>query len=200
VTPTGAALVRVLSSGLPPKEYVPLRSGFGAGTKDFAGRANALRLILAEMKDADVEVEELVQLATDIDDMSPEYLAAIADLLRGAGALDVVLLANTMKRGRPGTRIEILCRPGEAAALEERLLSESTTIGVRRSTVTRRALPRELKRVDVLGHPISVKVVSLPDGTRRTKPEFADVQRVAQQTGRSLRDIFHLAAEQAERL
>jgi uncharacterized protein (TIGR00299 family) protein len=84
VTPTGAALVRVLSSGLPPKEYVPLRSGFGAGTKDFAGRANALRLILAEMKDADVEVEELVQLATDIDDMSPEYLAAIADLLRGA--------------------------------------------------------------------------------------------------------------------
>jgi uncharacterized protein (DUF111 family) len=105
-----------------------------------------------------------------------------------------------MKRGRPGTRIEILCRPGEAAALEERLLSESTTIGVRRSTVTRRALPRELKRVDVLGHPISVKVVSLPDGTRRTKPEFADVQRVAQQTGRSLRDIFHLAAEQAERL
>src|SRR6185503_12408504 len=53
VTPTGAALVRVLSSGLPPDEYVPLRSGFGAGTKDFTGRANALRVTLASVPDVD---------------------------------------------------------------------------------------------------------------------------------------------------
>src|SRR5918992_209275 len=48
VTPTGAALVRVLSDGPPPDMYVPLRSGFGAGTKDFTRRANALRIVLAD--------------------------------------------------------------------------------------------------------------------------------------------------------
>src|SRR5262249_43506646 len=48
VTPTGAALVRVLSSGPPPAEYVPIKSGFGAGTKDFVGRANALRIVIAD--------------------------------------------------------------------------------------------------------------------------------------------------------
>jgi len=199
VTPTGAALVRVLSSGPPPREYVPLRSGFGAGTKQFTDRANALRLIVAESSSVPENVEELVQLASDIDDMSPEYLAATADLLRDAGALDVVLLATTMKRGRQGTRVEVLTRPADADRLELLLLTETTTIGVRRTDVRRRALPREMRTVDVLGHSVAVKVVQLPGGGVRAKPEFTDVQRVAQQTGRPLRDIFQLAADQAER-
>ena len=104
VTPTGAALVRVLSSGPPPIEYTPIRSGFGAGTKDFKDRPNALRVVLAEVGVRD-DVEELLQLASDLDDMSPEYVAAVADLLREAGALDVVLIPTTMKKGRLGTRV-----------------------------------------------------------------------------------------------
>ena len=199
VTPTGAALVRVLSSGPPPREYVPMRSGFGAGTKEFSDRANALRLIVAECVSAPAGVEELVQFASDIDDMSPEYLAAMADLLCDVGALDVVLFSTTMKRGRPGTRVEVLARHADAERLELLLLTETTTIGVRRTAVQRRALPRELRTVDVLGHPVAVKVVQLPGGGTRAKPEFTDVQRVAQQTGRPLRDIFQLAADQAER-
>ncbi len=199
VTPTGAALVRVLSSGPPPREYVPLRSCFGAGTKEFPDRANALRLIVAECSAAPGEVEELVQLASDIDDMSPEYLAATVELLRGAGALDVIVLATTMKRGRPGTRVEVLARPADAERLELMLLTETTTIGVRRSDIRRRALPRELRTVDVLGHAVAVKVVQLPGGGIRAKPEFTDVQRVAEATGRPLRDIFQRAADQAER-
>jgi pyridinium-3,5-bisthiocarboxylic acid mononucleotide nickel chelatase len=204
VTPTGAALVRVLCSGPPPDTYVPIRSGLGAGTKEFPKRANALRIVLAESADGGVDgsggVEEVVQLATDIDDMAPEYLAAVADGLRAAGALDVVLVPVTMKKGRAGTRIEVLARPASAAALEERLLSESSTIGVRRARLERRALPRARKRVEVLGHEVMLKVVSLPDGRRRAKPEFDDVQRVALATGRSAADIFKFAVEAAERL
>src|SRR5438105_2084693 len=61
VTPTGAALVRTLSAGRPPVEYTPLRSGFGAGTKEFQGRANALRIVLADIEDAASDTEELVE-------------------------------------------------------------------------------------------------------------------------------------------
>jgi len=199
VTPTGAALVQVLSSGPPPREYTPLRSGFGAGTREFAGRANALRLVVAESTTDSAEVEHLFLLTCDIDDMSPEYLAASVERLRSSGALDVVLLSTTMKRGRQGTRIEVLVAAREVNRLEEMLLRETTTIGVRRTDVQRRALPRESLRVDVLGHPVAIKVVRLPDGTTRSKPEFSDVQRVAEQTGRPLRDIFQLAADLAER-
>jgi uncharacterized protein (TIGR00299 family) protein len=201
VTPTGAALVRVLSSGAPPSEYVPRKSGFGAGTKDFVGRANALRIVLADVAEqtARAEAENLVELACDIDDMSPEYLAAVADRVRDAGALDLTLLAATMKRGRPGTRVEVLCRHADASRIEELLLIETTTIGVRRREVRRRSLPRELVHVTLLGHEIGAKLVTLPNGRRRAKPEFADVQRVALATGRPLQDISRLAAAAADR-
>lgn len=200
VTPTGAALVRVLSAGPPPREYVPIASGFGAGTKDFKGRANALRVVLAEVSDglAGVDARDLVQLACDIDDLSGEYAAAAADRLREAGALDVVLLPTVMKRGRPGVRIDVLASPGDADRLAGLLLSESTSIGVRRSVVRRDALPRTMRTVRVLGHDVAVKVVTLPGGKTRAKPEFADVERVALATGQPVIDIFRLALGAAE--
>jgi uncharacterized protein (TIGR00299 family) protein len=199
VTPTGAALVRVLSCGTPPAEYVPLRSGFGAGTKDFHGRANALRVILADERATTGTVEELTELVCEIDDMSPEYVAAVTDRVRASGALDVTLAAVTMKRGRPGTRLEVLCRAGDASRIEELLFSETTTIGVRQRSVRRRALPREMVRLTVLGHAVAAKLVTLPSGGHRAKPEFADVERVALATGRPLQDISRLAAVEAER-
>lgn len=200
VTPTGAALVRVLSEGPPPAEFVPVRSGFGAGTKDFKDRANALRIWLA---DADASVvgrsgarETLVALAADLDDATGEQLAAVADLLRDAGALDVTLLQILMKKGRPGTRIEVLAEPSQADALETLLLRESSTIGVRRHTVLRTALPRAHRDVVVFGEPVGMKVVTLPDGTTRSKPEFEDVRRAAVATGRTLQEIADAARNQ----
>jgi uncharacterized protein (DUF111 family) len=65
--------------------------------------------------------------------------------------------------------------------------------------VERVALSRSTISVDVLGHSVSVKVAVLPDGTRRAKPEFVDVQRVSLATGQPLQDIFRLALTSAER-
>ena len=194
VTPTGAALVHVLSTGAPPVEYVLRRSGFGAGTKDFPGRANALRIVLADVDATSLgSREQSVLVAADIDDMSPEYLAAVADRARADGALDAVLIGITMKKGRQGTRIEILSRFEDASRFEALLLRETSTIGVRRAEVSRTVLPREEAVADVLGHTVRVKVVTLSDGQRRAKPEFDDVQRVALATGRSASDIYQLA-------
>ena len=204
VTPTGAALVRVLSSGAPPDEYVPLASGYGAGTKDFPGRANALRIILADAADEIARGanagEPVVVLACDVDDMTPEYLAGVVERARGRGALDVVLLSTTMKKGRQGTRVELLCAPADAERFQAMLLTETTTIGVRRSDVRRATLPRRIVDVDVLGHSVRVKVAVLPDGGSRAKPEFDDVQRIALATGRRPADIYQLALGAAERL
>jgi uncharacterized protein (TIGR00299 family) protein len=201
VTPTGAGLVRVLSSGPPPTTYVPLRSGFGAGTKDFPGRANALRLILAEVGPVSTEGqrEQVTMLACDVDDMSPEYLAGVTDRAREEGALDVTVLHATMKKGRAGMRLEILCRPEDAPRFERLLFLETTTLGVRRQDVTRVALPRRLEQVELLGHAVRIKTVVLPDGSERSKPEYDDVQRVALATGRRPTDIYQLALAIPER-
>jgi uncharacterized protein (DUF111 family) len=134
-----------------------------------------------------------------VDDMSGEYLAAEAEVLRMAGALDVVTIPTVMKKGRPGARLEVLCHPSSADQLVRVLLRETTTIGVRRLPVERHALPRQVRTVSVDGHDIRVKVVTLPDGSLRAKPEFDDVERVALATGRPARDIFQRAAVEAER-
>ena len=203
VTPTGAALVRVLASGPPPAEYVPLRSGYGAGSKDFPGRANALRVILADVSTvprADpADRERIVVLSCDVDDMSPEYLAAVVEQIRSDDALDVVLLATVMKKGRAGTRVEVMCRPADAVRFETYLLNETTTIGVRRSDLDRVALARTMREVTVLGHQLHVKVVTLPGGGSRVKPEYDDVRRIALATGRRHADIYQLALLAAER-
>ncbi|HJU90333.1 MAG TPA: nickel pincer cofactor biosynthesis protein LarC [Gemmatimonadaceae bacterium] len=201
VTPTGAALVRVLSSGPPPVQYVPLRSGFGAGTKEFKGRANALRLIVAESVGYDgVQVETLVQLATDVDDLPGEYIAAVSDALRADGALDVVLVPTTMKKGRPGARIEVLCTTANADALESVLFVQSGSLGVRRTTVERRALPRETRTVQVMGHAVRVKVATLPSGRHQAKAEYDDVVAVAEATGLAPREVSRVAALAAEQV
>ena len=201
VTPTGAALVRVLSSGPVPASLTPVRSGFGAGTRDLKGRPNALRIVLAEVTAMDgVAVEHLVQLATDIDDMDGEQLATVAERLRDAGALDVVMVATLMKKGRPGTRIEVLAGREMADRLEELLFAHSSAIGVRRTLVERHALPRALHTVHALDHDIRVKVVTLPSGERRAKPEHEDVARVDTATGRPLREVAASARAAGERL
>ena len=200
VTPTGAALVRVLTRGRAPRDHVPLRSGFGAGTKDFPDRANALRIVLAEHPEPGLgDVRTLHMLAADIDDMSPEYLAVTADRLRGSGALDVTLHPVVMKKGRAGTRIEILCDPARSAALERQLLTETTTIGARRTQVERAALPRVAGIVELFGRQVRVKCVTRPDGRRSVKPELDDVARVAEETGQPVTAILRAAEEAAER-
>ncbi len=103
-----------------------------------------------------------------------------------------------MKKGRLGTRIEVLARPADAGRLEQVLLTATTTIGVRRQVLERRVLPRRLRAVMVLGHRVAVKETTLPNGETRAKPEFDDVLRVAQATGRPAGDIFALTAEAAQ--
>ena len=95
--------------------------------------------------------------------------------------------------------MEVLCRPAEARRLEDLLLEASSTIGVRRTVLERRALAREARQVEVDGHAVAVKVVRLPSGLERAKPEFDDVQRVAEATGRPAADIFQDARRAAER-
>ena len=199
-TPTGAALLRVLSKGAPPQEYSPLRSGYGAGTRDIHGQLNALRIIVGEaasdFHDHDhhpqrehVHTEHLHVLSADIDDMSPEELAGAADVLRADGALDVVLLHTTMKKGRPGTRVEALVQTSDLARLEEKIFEQFTTLGVKTFDVVRNALERESRLVRFDGRDIRVKVATLPDGTRRAKPEFDDLRRVAEETARPIAEI-----------
>jgi uncharacterized protein (TIGR00299 family) protein len=181
-TPTGAAILRTLTAGAePPTGFVPLGTGFGAGTRDPEDRPNCLRLVLVE--DGPESATELELLQTDVDDMPAEYVPPLQQAVLAAGALDCVVVPLLMKKGRPGYRVEALVRPEQAEAVRQALFAGSSSIGVRSWRVSREALPRQEERAEWHGHSIRVKRSTLPNGTERAKPEFEDVMRAAAALG-----------------
>ncbi len=185
-TPTGAALLRVLSSGPPPDRWRAVSAGnWGAGGRNPGTYPNALRLILAEPVR---EAGEIVLLSTDLDDLSPEFLDPLREALFAAGALDVQVWATQMKKGRTGFRIEALTSPADAERVTDAFFRNSTTAGVRRLLAERTTLPRRELRLDVAGGSVRVKVLDGPGGPR-AKPEYDDVAAAARRSGQPIHEL-----------
>lgn len=184
-TPTGAVLLRVLSQGPPPAGWTLRTTGWGAGTRDPEHYPNVLRLVLGE---AALEAAQVVTLATDVDDLSPEYLEPLREALTGAGALDVQVWVTHMKKGRTAFRIEISAPPAAEDAVVDALFKHSTTAGVRRWRTERVTLPRRELTLDFAGARVRIKVLDTPDGPR-PKPEYEDLLALAQTTGRPVHEL-----------
>ena len=196
-TPTGAVLLRVLSSGAPPERWRAVQAGaWGAGGRNPEGYPNALRLIIAQPV---VEAGEVVLLSTDLDDLSPEYLDPLRDALFAAGALDVQVWPTQSKKGRTGFRLEAMVSPGAGDAVTDALFRHSTTAGLRRYRAERVTLARQEMQVDAGdGTQVRVKVLEAPDGPR-VKPEYDDVAAVARRTGRPAHEVARDLRERALR-
>ena len=195
-TPTGAALLRVLSAGHPPPTFRVVGTGWGAGTRNPDQYPNALRLLVAEGAE---ELQEVIVVATDLDDLSPEYIEPLREAVLSAGALDCQVWTTMGKKGRAGFRIEALVGPGAAEAVELALVTHSTTGGVRSWTVRRRTLARRQLVIDLAdGVPIRVKVLETPGGPR-AKAEYDDVLAAARVLGLAPLDVARRAQRDAER-
>jgi uncharacterized protein (DUF111 family) len=202
VTPTGAALLVELADGFGPIPAMTITGiGYGAGTRDLV-IPNVLRLVIGEAPAAPMGyiTEPLVQLETNIDSDTPELLGHVSRQLLAAGALDVTLTPAQMKKDRPGTKLEVLARSSEIAALENILFTETSTLGIRRLEVERDSLPRAMQCILTPHGLIRVKVATLPDGTAKISAEYDDCRAAAEATGaplrRVMRDAEHAAAHQ----
>ena len=185
-TPTGAVLLRVLSSGPAPGRWRAIEAGaWGAGGRNPPGYPNALRLMIAT---AAAEAGDVVLLSSDVDDLSPEYLEPLREALFAAGALDVQVWATHMKKGRAGFRIEVTA-PLEADRVAAAMFRHSTTSGIRRQIAERVTLAR--RQIEVTssdGTAVRVKVLEGPDGPR-VKPEYEDVAALARRTGQPAHEV-----------
>ena len=186
-TPTGAALAVTFAArfGARP-DMVVERIGYGVATQDPPQVPNLLRVWVGEPIGAAaaaggpaVSRDAVDVVECEIDDMNPELFGHLAERLRGAGALDVLLVPVQMKKGRPGTSVRVLARGGEGERLAATLLTESTTTGARIQLASRVMLARELKRIDTPLGPLAVKIVRLCDGRRRLHPEYEELCRIA---------------------
>ena len=198
-TPTGAALVRVLAAGPPPRQWRLVKGGWGAGQRDPSHYPNALRILVAEQA---AEAGRVVLLASDLDDMSPEYVEPLRQALVAEGALDVQTWPVQMKKGRSGFRVEVMAPEGLAERVTAALFRHSTTAGVRRWVAERATLARRQVTVQITPEvAVRVKVLEQPDAAGvRVKPEYDDVLAAARALGRPPLEVARVAERDAEAL
>ncbi len=198
VTPTGAAIIKAMAVDFGPQPPMrPRDIGYGAGSRQLPeGQPNLLRLIIGEARQVP-EAQEVVVMATNIDDWSPEGYPFLSARLLDAGALDVTLTPIQMKKGRPGFKIEVLTEPAAALALKDILLSETTAVGLRFRREERFTLVRESGWLPSSLGPIQAKRVTTPDGGSRISPEYEDCKRLAQRHQISLRAVYEEACQRS---
>jgi len=198
-TPTAAAILTTLAEAFTTLPAMTVRAiGYGAGDRDDPGRLNLLRVFLGEEGEA-AGADTVVELAANIDDSPGQLLGAVTEMLLAAGALDAWTAPITMKRSRPAVQVGVLCREADAERLETILLSETTTIGVRRHTCRRRCLDRRHVTVETPYGPIRVKVSG--DGQREysATAEFEDCIRAAERHHVPIKEVQLAAMEQYRR-
>jgi len=193
VTPTGAALVKVLARPAPvPLTFEIERIGYGAGSASFDDRPNVLRLMLGR-EAAPAGSDEIVEIATNIDDLNPQMYDYVSERLFAAGAYDVVLTPTIMKKGRPAITLTVLAEAARRDAIADILFSETTTIGLRYHPVSRLKLEREIKQVQTRWGPIRVKVSRRGGGVVNLSPEYEDCRRAAAEHGVALKAVMREA-------
>jgi uncharacterized protein (TIGR00299 family) protein len=190
-TPTGAALLAgkscVFDKSIQGKT---LATGTGIGQRNDPDMANVVYVSLVESGSGDSSnADTVVELATNLDDMSPEHVAYLAELLMEAGALDAWQTPATFKKGRLGCVLSVLANPDDQESLTELILANSTTLGVRSTTWERSTLQREVtERETPLGN-VRVKSVIRDGKVIRSKVEFDDLKRLAREHNLSLAEV-----------
>ena len=195
-TPTGAALLKTFVQRFGPMPaMVPEKIGYGVGTKEFE-QANCVRAFWGESDGG--ENGAIVELVCNIDDMTPEALAFAASRLLELGALDVYTTPGTMKKGRPGHVLTVLCEPEKESEMARHILAQTTTNGLRARRCGKYFLPPGTGVVQAQWGPVGVKLAQ-GFGAFHAKPEFEGAAALAKANGLPYQTVFEDALRKLER-
>jgi pyridinium-3,5-bisthiocarboxylic acid mononucleotide nickel chelatase len=199
VTPTGAAIVKTLAarfSAFP--EMKVEKSGYGAGTLDFPGHPNVVRLTVGENTAnplaATTASDAIKVLEANLDDLNPQVFGYVIDRLLEEGALDVFGKPVQMKKNRPGMILTVLCKPPDAARLMQIVFAETTTLGVRSRDEIRQTLARRWESVATPWGEVRIKIASMNGTVTNYAPEYEDCRRIAAAHHVPLKSVMQEAA------
>ncbi len=185
-TPTGAAIAATLAQGFGPMPAMRISAtGYGAGSREYTGQPNVLRALLGEKTQA-AESTSVAVLEANIDDSTPEVLGHALEALLEAGALDVTLSPLLMKKNRPGALLRVIARPEDRELLAQKMLRETSTLGLRVYAAERRVRARRIETVETPFGPLRIKVSE--DGS--FSPEYEDCREAARRSGEPLTRVL----------
>jgi uncharacterized protein (TIGR00299 family) protein len=199
VTPTGAALLTSLGASFGPMPPMTVeRIGYGVGSRSLHDRPNLLRILIGD--DAGKErLETVVELESNLDDMSPELLGYLMESLFEAGAMDVSFSHIQMKKNRPGIRLQVIGQPDQKDRLVDIIFRESTTLGIRMGYSQRTVLERKEVMVDSPWGKMRLKAVTNRNAKTVLLPEYEECRRIAREHNVALREVYAWTATLSKR-
>lgn len=190
-TPTGAAIIKALSSGVLDDETLTIDAiGYGAGTKEIPETPNLLRLVIGELSD-EYELDELVSVETNIDDMTPQVYPYLIEKLLASGAHDAYLVPIIMKKGRPGMLLSIMVSKTKLDDVISVVYEQTSTIGLRIQHLGRRKLVRREIEVQTSLGSVRAKAI-MRSGKEVVAPEFDECKRIAEERALPLLDVMKI--------
>src|ERR1700675_1157787 len=184
VTPTGAAIVKTLSTRFAPFPAMKIeKEGYGAGTRDFPEHPNLLRITIGEVEPTDranTPNDRITVLEANLDDLSPQVLAYAMERLLAEGALDVFSVPAQMKKSRPGALLTVLTKMEDADRLTKTIFAETTTLGVRRREEQRQTLSRRWETVNTTWGPVRIKIANMIGSISNYAREYEDCSTLAE--------------------
>lgn len=193
LTPTGAALLATFVREPGRFPDMTLRAiGWGAGEWDLPQRANVTRILIGESATSD-QSDTIFLVETNLDNVPGELVGYLFEKLFAAGAVDVYTTPIQMKKSRPGVIVSALVAPSKRTAIEEILLRETPTFGVRRTLMERSKLGRRQATVSTRYGNIRLKVGSLDGETLKASPEYEDCRAAAEKHGVALARVVEAA-------
>ena len=197
VTPTGAAIVKTLARRFAAFPEMKIeKSAYGAGSRDFPGHPNVLRLVTGEAVQAlaaKTSSETITVLEANLDDLNPQVFGYVMERLLEEGALDAFGMPVQMKKNRPGTLLTVLCKPENASKLTQLIFRETTTLGVRQREEMRQALARRWENVRTPWGEVRIKIASMNGTVTNYAPEYEDCRRIAAEQHVPLKTVIQEA-------
>ena len=186
VTPTGAAILKTYVSEFTSSyNGIIINDSYATGEKEFAGVANMLQGIILENGYSN----EVINISTNIDNMTGEQLGYLYEKLMEKGALDVAFIPAFMKKNRPAYVVNIMTQEQNKENIIYTLFKYSSTIGMRIEKMERVVMNRKIVEKEVLGEKIRVKEISYKDITRFS-PEYEDIKRIAKIKNISIDEVL----------
>ena len=200
VTPTGAAIVKTLASRFAAFPEMKIeKSGYGAGSRDFPGHPNVVRLTIGEAASTALAAKTasatITVLEANLDDLNPQVFGYVMDRLLEEGALDAFGMPVQMKKNRPGTLLTVLCKPEDSSKLTHLIFTETTTLGVRRRDEMRQTLARRWENVGTRWGEVRIKIASMNGTVTNYAPEYEDCRRIAAEHHVPLKTVMGEAVE-----
>ncbi len=200
VTPTGAAIVKTLCQRFAPFPAMKIAAtGYGAGSRDFAGQPNVVRLTIGDGVETqlavfpDIPEETIAVLEASLDDLNPQVFGYVMERLLTEGALDVFGTPVQMKKNRPGMLLTVLARTEDAPRLAKLVFGESTTLGIRMRLERRQTLVRRTVAVQTPWGEVRMKVANLNGSVANYAPEYEDCRRIADRHKVPLKQVIQEA-------